>query len=248
MRVVLLLSAVMLGCLTWLLPPGVAEAVSAGAASGTHVVINIPSGRLRVYQGTTCVMDCRTAVGRLKYPRVEHNTRTRVGEYRIVSWRTDHTSRDYPTPWSVNNWRGAFGKYTAVIGPRSAGQHIHGTIGPMELGELYLQREPPRDRTPDEGVARWVTYLDGYEYGLSHGCTRLSNENIVLFRKLCPEGTPVRKIYCLHERFEGGEPWDVRDVVYPNIYRYTIEGDPVFYPQRGVVEGYTHPPDAISYL
>jgi len=211
-----------------------------------HCVINIPAQRLRVYRGTTMVLECRTAVGRLQYPRVRHNTRTRVGEYRVARWQEDHWSRDYPTKWSANNWRGAFGKYTAMIGPRSSAQHIHGTSWPVELGELYLVRLPPRDKRPEERMSDYLRYLDHYEYGLSHGCTRVSNENIGTVMGLCPPGTPVRKIYCLHERFEGGKPWDVRDVYYPNVYRYTIAGSPVFYPATGRLEGYQDPPDAVG--
>lgn len=210
-------------------------------------IINIPAQRLRVYQGTKLLLDCRTAVGRLKYPNVRHNTRTRVGEYTISRWKTDHCNRDYPTKWSQNNWRGAFGKVTAMIWPRSAGQHIHGTIGPVELGELYLVRLPPRGLRDGESLEQYLRYLEYYEYGLSHGCTRVANETIEKVMKLCPRGTAVRKIYCLHERFVTEETWQVRDVYYPNIYRYNVDRKAVFFPQTGKLEGYSHPPDAIGY-
>ena len=223
------------------------SSVLAAKAKKVSCVINIPAQRLRVYEGKKLILDCKTAVGRLKYPRVRHNTRTRVGEYRVGRWQKDHTSRDYPTKWSENPWRGAFGKFTAMIWPRSGCQHVHGTIGPTELGELYLFRLPPREKEKDETMSAYLRYLEHYEYGLSHGCTRLSNENIEKIKKLCPKGTPLRKIYCLHERFVTKEPWEVKDVYYPNIYRYKISGDAIFYPQSGELEDYKHPVDAVGY-
>lgn len=217
------------------------------ACDKVSVVINIPAQRLRVYENKKCILDCRTAVGRDHYPGVGRNTKTRVGAYSISRWVQDYTNRQYPLKWSDNNWRGAFGKAAAMLSPRSAGQHIHGTIGPVELGDFYLERMPPRKKDSNESIQDYEKYVDSYEYGLSHGCTRLSNENIEKFKKLCPPGTEVRKIYCLHEEFETDNQWDVKDVYYPNIYRYQTVGDPVFYPATGELKGYVDPPDAIGY-
>lgn len=217
------------------------------AARKRHCIINIPAQRFRVYQGDELILDCRTAVGRLRYPGVHHNTRTRVGRYRISRWVASHVSRDYPTRWSQNPWRGAFGKYAAMLRPRSGYQHVHGTIGPKELGEMYLMRLPPRAKEPSESIREYLRYLDGYEYGLSHGCTRLSNENIERVKDLCPPGTSLRKIYCLHERFITEEPWEIKDLYYPNMYDYEVKADALFFPQSGRLENYDDPPDAIAY-
>ena len=146
-------------------------AVSTGKGK-VSVIINIPAQRLRVYQDKKCLLDCRTAVGRYHYPGVGRNTKTRVGSYFIRKWVTDYTNRQYPLKWSHNNWRGAFGRAAAMLSPRSAGQHIHGTIGPLELGDFYLERMPPRDKSTDESISHYEKYIAGYEYGLSHGCTR----------------------------------------------------------------------------
>jgi len=219
----------------------------AGKNKKTNVIINIPAQRLRVYKGKECVLDCRTAVGKRFYAGVGRNTRTRVGSYFIRQWVNDYVNKSYPHKWSKNNWRGAFGRAAAKLSPRSAGQHIHGTVGPIELQDFYLDRMAPREKKSDESISHYERYVAGYEYGLSHGCTRLSNENIGKLKKLCPVGTKVKKIYCVHESFDTHNPWEIKDVYYPNIYRYKLDNKPVFFPDTGELKNYKDPVDAIGY-
>ena len=186
-----------------------------------------------------------TGIGRRVYPNFNGNTKTRVGEYRIASWRHYYRSRAYPTTWDKNPWRGAFGTWTARLTPRSAYQHVHGTIGPLWLGDLLLTKPGPRPRGPGESFRAYRRYLDLYEYGFSHGCTRVANADIEKIRALCPEGTPVRKIYCLRERFEKMAACGLREIILPNVYHYKDVGNTgVYFPETGRLEGYTHPADA----
>ncbi|MBI3892958.1 MAG: L,D-transpeptidase, partial [Candidatus Wallbacteria bacterium] len=166
------------------------------------VVINVPARMLRAYAEGKLVFQCPAAVGRHQYPGVEENTRTRLGSYRIEAWTTGYSTKEHPIPWTRNQWQGAFGIHTALLGDDALYQHLHGTVGPAELGDWIINRTPPRDRRPDEDERAYRSYLQQLEYGLSHGCVRVSNENITRLRRFCPIGTRVHTIYCLLERFD----------------------------------------------
>lgn len=211
-------------------------------SQGRRIMINIPSRRLRVYQGSEKIFDVPMAIGRRVYPGVRGNTRTRIGSYRITSWHKDYRSHSYPTSWGTDSWRGAFGKYTAKLGPRASYQYIHGTVGPEWLGDWLVDKLDPVPADQPEGE---VT-ADAMEGGLSHGCTRLSNTNIQALHEKCPLGTPVEKFYCLVEVVEGpdGQP---EEVTYPNLYRYQLATPEArFDVRRGVLTGYRHPPYAVG--
>lgn len=209
-----------------------------------RIIINIPARKLRVYKKDELVLEVPTGIGRRVYPNFRGNTKTRVGEYRISSWRHFYRSRAYPTTWDKNEWRGAFGTWTARLAPKSAYQHVHGTIGPLWLGDFLLTKPGPRAKAADESFRAYRRYLSLYEYGFSHGCTRVANKDIARVQKLCPIGTPVRKIYCLHERFEGKTALGPRELILPNVYHYKDLGNGVYWPETGKLEGYTHPADA----
>lgn len=207
------------------------------------IIINLPARLLRVYVDGKKVLTAPAAVGRYRYPGEVANTKTRVGDYRIESWYTSYANKHYPHRWKYRPWQGAFGKYTAVLGPDALYQHIHGPVGPEELGDWIIERAPPRDRRPREGERTWSKEIKQFEYGLSHGCVRVSNRNITRLRELCPVGSKVYKIYCLVEQFEPENPWDLTEKLYPNIYRYEDVDNGVFWPDLGVVENYHHPAD-----
>lgn len=221
------------------------------------LVINVPARLLRAHIDGRLAFECPVAVGRHEYPGVEENTRTRLGSYRIETWATGYATKEHPVPWTQNLWKGAFGVHTAILGPDALYQHLHGTVGPVELSDWIITRTPPRERRPDENERSYREYLEQIEYGLSHGCVRVSNENIQRLRKRCPVGTRVHKIYCLVERFDetppaaseapsaqgpAGHP-RVTVKYYPNIYRYDDIDNGEYWPERAQLVEYHHPED-----
>lgn len=223
-----------------------APAAGAEPAADRRIVVNIPALRLRLYEGPRVLMDVPVAVGRHEYPGEEGNTRTRVGSYRIVSWHQDYRSRDYPIPWSRDPWRGAFGKFTAKLGPRASYQYLHGTVGPEELGDWLIRKLPVPDPEEDDTAASFARRWRAAERGMSHGCVRLSNRDVSRLRELAPVGTAVEKIYCLRERRAGPEG-ETFTVTLPNLYRYhDIPAEALFHVATGALEGYRHPPGAVG--
>ncbi len=211
-----------------------------------RILINIPSRRLRYYRNGKLFMDVPMAIGRRKYPGLTGNSRTRIGSYKITSWHQNYRSRAYPTAWNVDPWRGAFGAYTAKLGPRASYQYIHGTVGPMSLGDWMVEK---RDLPPlgegDVETAR-AARSRSTERGLSHGCVRLSNRNVQKLWKLAPLQTTVEKFYCLVEKVTLGNGETTR-VTHPNVYRYKdIAEEAVFDVAQGRLLRYRHPKDAIG--
>lgn len=212
----------------------------------TWVLLNIPSRRLRVYKGAAKVFDVPMGVGRLDYPGEKGNTRSRIGSHRIESWHKGYRSRAYPISWEADPWRGPFGAHTAKLGPQASYQYIHGTIGPATLGNWLIEKREPAPPEDEELPSEAARRLAEAEYGLSHGCVRLSNDNIGKLRALAPVGTRVEKIYCLTERFQDGQGGSY-DVVLPNVYAYRkVAFGAVLWPETGTLEGYRHPEDAVG--
>lgn len=207
------------------------------------LVVNLPSRLLRGYVGGRLAFQCPVAIGRYQYPGVDENTMTRLGSYRIQNWSTGYRTKEHPIPWTQDLWQGAFGLHTAILGPDALYQHLHGTVGPIELGDWIIRKTTPRERRPDESERRYREALGEVEYGLSHGCVRVSNENITRLREFCPVGTEVHKIYCLVERYEPRKPGDVTERQFPNVYRYEDVDNGAFYPEKGLLIGYHHPDD-----
>lgn len=78
--------------------------------------------------------------------------------------------------------RGAFGWYTAFLGPNPFGQWLHGTIGWGADKDFYIK--DTKKLFPN-------IFFDPR----SSGCTRNNNEAIAFLRHLVGIGTPVIKIY-----------------------------------------------------
>lgn len=215
-------------------------------AEKRKIVINIPSRRLRFYEGEKLLGDIPMAIGKLRYPGARGNTRTRIGSYRITSWHKDYRSRDYPIRWSWDPWRGAFGKYTAKLGPRASYQYIHGTVGPEDLGDWLVRKLPVPELEEGDTPGAQAKRLRLAEEGLSHGCVRVSNRNIEMLHRETPVGTRVEKIYCLVERILQPDGTHA-EVTLPNVYSYRdIADSAVFYPDTGRTENYHHPKDAVG--
>jgi lipoprotein-anchoring transpeptidase ErfK/SrfK len=214
------------------------------APKGLRLLINIPARKLRVYRDQELQEEMPIAVGRRLYPGETGNTRTRIGSYRITSWHKNYRSRNYPVPWNVDPWRGAFGAFTAKLGPRASYQYLHGTVGPMDLGDWLIHKRDPPPPGDGDPVGDFAVRARESERGLSHGCVRLSNRNIARLRELAPVGTPVEKFYCLRERHRlpSGE---ATLVTLPNVYRYRkFDREAVFDVATGRLEEYQHPRDA----
>lgn len=78
--------------------------------------------------------------------------------------------------------RGAFGWYTAKLGPNAFAQWTHGTLGWGADGDRFIQ-------IPKTQLAQY------YSDPRSFGCTRVENQAIAFLQDLLPVGTRVVKIY-----------------------------------------------------
>ena len=78
--------------------------------------------------------------------------------------------------------RGAFGWYTAKIGPNAFAQWTHGTLGWGADGDRFIQ-------IPKTQLAQY------YSDPRSFGCTRVENQAIAFLQELLPVGTRIVKIY-----------------------------------------------------
>lgn len=135
--------------------------------------------------------------------------RSLVGAFRITQWfkfyeDTDHLypsfsavgSPKLPAPGAgLDQWlsksllpkgskgvsRGAFGWYTAYLGPNANEQWTHGTLGWGEDGLKFID------------AAKDPSNLGKFER--SAGCTRVENSVIALMREILPVGTKIFKIY-----------------------------------------------------
>ncbi|MDC0980214.1 L,D-transpeptidase [Bdellovibrionales bacterium] len=130
-----------------------------------------------------------------------------TGYFHITSWHKFYQDGaglypswydpNYPDPPSPNRgagaWtknlpyrgavvRGAFGWYTAKIGPNSHFQWTHGTIGWGQNRDEFI-----------EATRGWLANL--FMDPRSHGCTRTDNESISYLRHLVSVGTPLIKVY-----------------------------------------------------
>jgi hypothetical protein len=78
--------------------------------------------------------------------------------------------------------RGAFGWYTAHVGPNSNSQWTHGTVGWGSDKKKYIHYTKKK----------WANILVNPR---SSGCSRTDNESIAYLREILPVGTPFIKIY-----------------------------------------------------
>ncbi|MEQ1876627.1 MAG: L,D-transpeptidase family protein [Bdellovibrionia bacterium] len=176
------------------------------------VIQNVATEKLRVYQKTCTGESCKNKMileTEIVVGEANNDTHTVLGSFRIAKWVKFYQDGAglYPSWYDPNYpampergkgfgaWRdekvlpngkgamrGAFGWYTALVGPNSHNQWTHGTIGWGVDKDKYIRL--PR---------KW--YVNLFADPRSHGCTRTDNESIAYLRHLLPVGTPIFKIY-----------------------------------------------------
>jgi hypothetical protein len=92
-------------------------------------------------------------------------------------------------PPGNGSWRGAFGWYTALTGPNSQSQWIHGTFGWGSDGDKFIQATKGLDNGLLGRIAAAFKDLR------SHGCTRVENRAIAYMRHILPVGTEIFRVY-----------------------------------------------------
>lgn len=194
--------------------PGTAPAQPAAPANRLFVVTNVATEKLRVYQRCLPTEGCvnrMLAEFDVVNGQDDDGTRTDVGHYRITSWEKFYESPAHiypawykpgyppvPAPGNRRAWfdsqympngvgkmRGAFGWYTAKIGPNPNGQWTHGTGGWGADKKSFI----------DFKDSFWGGIVGLFTSIRSKGCTRVDNESIAYLRSLLPIGTPLIKIY-----------------------------------------------------
>ena len=99
--------------------------------------------------------------------------------------------------------RGAFGWYTAWVGPNHHSQWTHGTVGwGSDKDDLI------------KATKKYFTNL--FANPRSSGCSRMNNEAIAYLRHILPVGTPIIKVYAKEALLNGHrsdyqnktKPWD----------------------------------------
>lgn len=120
-----------------------------------------------------------------------------LGVFKIISWHKfyqdvrklypswyDPVLNDLPKPHApVSEWmmkRGAFGWFTAKIGPRASAQWLHGTRGWGADKQKYV--------LPAYDNGKRITWE-------SSGCSRVDNETIAFIQHLVSKGSYIIKIY-----------------------------------------------------
>lgn len=101
---------------------------------------------------------------------------TPSGKYKAGKWIKDKTNPHHgPKPWSQDQWANPYGPYFLPLHNIKNNQYttygIHGTRGPL-IGNF---EKPPLP----EALVGWFVGDDTAKYlYCSHGCIRLSNQNI----------------------------------------------------------------------
>lgn len=183
-------------------------------ANKYFIVTNIASEKVRVYRTCEKNEGCVNKMifeQDVVNGEDDDGTRTDVGAYRITSWdkfyevpgvypawyRPGYPQLPSPRsgmsdwvssrvmPGGKGDFRGAFGWYTAKVGPNPRAQWMHGTAGwGSDKKKFILFKETFRG-----------AILNLFVSIRSHGCTRIDNESIAYLRSLLPVGTPYIKIY-----------------------------------------------------
>jgi lipoprotein-anchoring transpeptidase ErfK/SrfK len=105
------------------------------------------------------------------------DTGTPAGSYKGGKWIKDKTNPTHgPKPWSKDVWGNPYGPYFLPLNDAKTGKYttygIHGTRGPL-FGNF---EQPPLP----QGLVSVFIGDDAAKYlYCSHGCVRLSNQNIV---------------------------------------------------------------------
>lgn len=100
----------------------------------------------------------------------------------VLSW----TSKRLMPANGAGKVRGAFGWYTALVGPNPHNQWTHGTLGWGADKDKYIR-------------ATRGFWANLFTDPRSHGCSRTDNETIAYVRHLLPVGTPLMKVYAIEE-------------------------------------------------
>lgn len=186
------------------------------------VITNIATEKLRVYQRCLPSEKCVNRLifeGGVVNGQDEDGNRTNAGYYRISTWHKFYETigrypawykpgyPDVPAPGNRSAWfdsaympngqgdmRGAFGWYTAHVGPNPAGQWTHGTGGWGEDGTDFI--------TFKDSFLGFFAKLFNVHVR-SHGCTRIDNEAIAYLRTLLPVNTPLIKVYAQEDYRDG---------------------------------------------
>jgi lipoprotein-anchoring transpeptidase ErfK/SrfK len=115
-------------------------------------------------------------------------TETPSGEFVAAPWQLNPTDPTFgPKPWTEDKWANPYGPYfLRLVLPNGMKTNygIHGTRGPMD-GITGSWEKPPAGLTPDilkaiyEAKTNKKLSDDDLKYlSCSHGCIRLSNQNI----------------------------------------------------------------------
>ncbi len=156
------------------------------------------------------VFEAEMVVGRRKNSFVEAKEwYTHLGVNKIQYWEKFHEDGNghYPAWYSKNypavpppgssfyDWfdrdvmpddrgvmRGAFGWFTAMLGPNAHAQWLHGTAGWGSDGDKYIE------------ITR-NALISTVRDARSSGCTRIENGAIAYLRHILPAGTPVIRVY-----------------------------------------------------
>ena len=187
--------------------------VKAREPSPYFMIQNIASEKIRVYKKIcldgSCPHQLVLETDLLAGEKTrKQDTMTSVGSYNIIRWQKFYETSHYPswfrsdlplppapgasgTKWFKKKYtgmkggmRGAFGWYTAKVGPNAAGQWTHGTIGWGEDKRDFLERS--------KGF-----FLNLIADPRSHGCSRTDNESIAYIRELMEVGAEIVKIYAI---------------------------------------------------
>lgn len=97
----------------------------------------------------------------------------------VFAWRSKKVMPD-----GQGSARGAFGWYTAHVGPNSYSQWTHGTVGWGSDKKKFIKQT--------RGF-----WANAFGDPRSHGCSRTDNESIAYLRHLVGVGTPLVKIYAV---------------------------------------------------
>ena len=178
------------------------------------VVVNIATEKIRVYQPCQASENCINKLlfeQDVVNGEDDDGRQTSVGHYRLTNWEKFYETpgvypawykADYPElpppgaplfdwfsssfmPNNQGEMRGAFGWYTAKVGPNPNGQWLHGTAGWGQDKQRFILFK----NTLIGGVTNLFSAIR------SHGCTRIDNESIAYLRSLLPIGTTYLKIY-----------------------------------------------------
>lgn len=104
------------------------------------------------------------------------DTGTPAGSYKAGKWIKDKTNPSHgPTPWSKDPWGNPYGPYFLPLNDPKTGKYttygIHGTRGPL-AGNF---EKPP---LPQGLMSFFVNDEEAKYLYCSHGCVRMSNQNI----------------------------------------------------------------------